>query len=533
MLALWPLPLLAMLALQSADPDGDGDGLSDFHELHKHFTDPAKADSDGDGLSDGDWNERREFTYTVRSILQVLPPVTRDVLCDDYQDARILLETSELVELEVVHYPLNTVASTLAADPDWRRTVAARADLAPYLASTTTSDFDAAMAREFAQELAAVGVDVASVDDRTLVERATRWLLEHTAYQDSFTTFCSTFEGGTVRVLPGLEATAADGVAKDGLSLEDSWQRELFARSMWAHRIHGSCTSSAIFWTGCLRALGIPTRIVLCTPVIDATDEREWRMAERTLRRREVREAVLGALAPSRQGWTSHTFNEVFVGGRWRRLNYDRLGQDILDRDYLGLMTHVATFRDWSEGEMARTWGRRQAGNHDDVLGFGNPYSALALHELFGPHARLARDEVELEAPAPVEVEAPQTLTIEALYWWDDEEVAPFTERNDYEGCLFARPAEWRDWESFKAFTLACDSHFELVAEGRPPLSLRSGVGGISNASGSTRFAILRITSGDPTKLATGVDYRLVPRNQDSSVRWVVPPGLVLRRAER
>src|SRR6266850_5609269 len=104
------LMLFALTATQAPDPDTDGDGLSDFQELHKYFTDPAKADTDGDGVPDGDWDERREFAYSVRSIVQVLAPVTGDVLCDDYQDARILERTGEVVELEVIHYPLNTVA---------------------------------------------------------------------------------------------------------------------------------------------------------------------------------------------------------------------------------------------------------------------------------------------------------------------------------------------------------------------------------------------------------------------------------------
>jgi len=34
------------------DVDSDGDGLSDFREIHKYFTDPKKADSDGDGYGD-------------------------------------------------------------------------------------------------------------------------------------------------------------------------------------------------------------------------------------------------------------------------------------------------------------------------------------------------------------------------------------------------------------------------------------------------------------------------------------------------
>ena len=66
--------------------DTDADGLSDFAEIHKYGTDPKKADSDQDGIDDGDWRERREYTYTVRSVVQVMKPVTIEYLNDDYQD---------------------------------------------------------------------------------------------------------------------------------------------------------------------------------------------------------------------------------------------------------------------------------------------------------------------------------------------------------------------------------------------------------------------------------------------------------------
>src|SRR5687767_6381784 len=102
------------------DRDTDGDGLSDFLELYKYGTDPAKADSDGDGTPDGDWLERREFTYTVRSVVQVMKPVTPEYLNDDYQDARVLDETGDYVELEVIHYPFNTVAESIVGSPRWR-----------------------------------------------------------------------------------------------------------------------------------------------------------------------------------------------------------------------------------------------------------------------------------------------------------------------------------------------------------------------------------------------------------------------------
>ena len=68
--------LLPVVAVAQADVDRDKDGLSDWVEIHKYRTDPKKADSDGDGVPDGDWLERREYQYTIRTVLQVMRPVT-------------------------------------------------------------------------------------------------------------------------------------------------------------------------------------------------------------------------------------------------------------------------------------------------------------------------------------------------------------------------------------------------------------------------------------------------------------------------
>ena len=59
------LVLIAAMSLctNAAKLDSDRDGLSDFQEKHKYFTDPNKADTDRDGILDSDWHERREYTY--------------------------------------------------------------------------------------------------------------------------------------------------------------------------------------------------------------------------------------------------------------------------------------------------------------------------------------------------------------------------------------------------------------------------------------------------------------------------------------
>src|SRR5262249_27904448 len=42
-------------ASENPDLDSDGDGLSDFQEIHKYRSDPGKLSTGGDGVSDGEW----------------------------------------------------------------------------------------------------------------------------------------------------------------------------------------------------------------------------------------------------------------------------------------------------------------------------------------------------------------------------------------------------------------------------------------------------------------------------------------------
>ena len=529
-LSLWfCAPLFA--SAQAPDPDGDGDGLSDFHERHKYFTDPAAVDSDRDGLPDGDWAERREYAYTVRSIVQVAPPVTTDVLCDDYQDARILERAGEYVELEVIHYPLNTVASALTADPDWRRTAAA---LEAWTRPGLTANWDAELRAQLVAALRADGIDPDALDDKALVERASAWLLRHAKSHDGFSTFCSAFVDGVARIHPGLEESARQGVAEKGWSVEEQWQRELFAKGMFQAGVRGTCTSSAIYLNGCLRALGIPTRIVLAIPLVDSSDPNELAQLER-LRHGEVRALVRDAIVPLGQGWSSHTFNEVFVGGRWRRLNYDRLGQNILDPNYFGLMTHVATFSDWADGNMAATWGLRQAqrAHTADAFGGGNPYSALYVDDRFGAHAEI------VVAPAPEEF---TQLTIDALLWFHERPAGIDMELDDPEtaGHLLLRVVEGRPGAGagqYRRFYEQADKKFQLFAAGQRTLLATAARGYWARPEDGWQHFYLRLEPGEFAHMAYDVPYTLQPCNGRFSrlaaqheCHWAVHEGVTITR---
>src|SRR5579863_6842369 len=186
----------------AADPDSDGDGLSDFQEVHKYFTDPKSADSDGDGIPDGDWHERREYSYSIRMVLKVLRPCDYFVAGDDYQDARLLSETDKLVELEVVHYPFNTNAGAIEACRDWRTP---GPDLEPYLAAGVTTNWDDAMRRDLVKQLRADRIDIGEMTDREVVEQVAGWLLARGKYRYMFGTYFVHFPDGKGEIFPGLE----------------------------------------------------------------------------------------------------------------------------------------------------------------------------------------------------------------------------------------------------------------------------------------------------------------------------------------
>ncbi|UCG58151.1 MAG: transglutaminase domain-containing protein [Phycisphaerales bacterium] len=372
--------------------DSDGDGLSDFQEVHKYCTDPAKRDSDGDGVCDGDWNERREYTYSVRSILQFMPPFDEDCLNDDFQDARVLQRRDDYVEVEVVHYPLAAADGSIEENVTWQRDYAGMTE---YLKPGVTTNWDAKMRRELLAELKAEGIIIETLTDKEVVEKVSSWLQRRSrSLNKVFTTYYVHFPNGRPSVYPGLEIAFEGEFDRDkdnyDWAIDRHFDHEVLGKGMFYHRTHGACTSFAVYQTTVLRALGIPARMIIVIPAVDPSDERQVRLVREHITHNQVRETMMAGLRRCGQGFTAHTFNEVYVGNRWHRLNYGKLGQPILDRRLFGLQTHLYTFNDLSEADLAPTWGWRYGKSvRTAAFRHGNPYSAIALSDLFGCHCNI------------------------------------------------------------------------------------------------------------------------------------------------
>ena len=306
-------------------PDTDSDGLPDFLEIHKYLTDPNEPDSDGDGILDGDWLERREYAYTVRSVIQVMRPVTPMFLNDDYQDARVLDETDTYVELEVIHYPfvdLEGVGGDGAAE-----------EVTRWIEPGPTSNASPVLRRKISAAMKQSGAGRPTTTSGKGIARIAEWLLGHAKHKQRFTVHTTGVdEEGQFFVPENLAADMERSSKRAGLSPEETWPREFEAAGMFDNKERGSCSSSAIYLSGCLRSLGVPTRTVLCVPLIDANDEREWELLRTGIRNTKVREQIENALERIRTGYSSHTFNEVYVEGRWHRLNYSELDARVFNK---------------------------------------------------------------------------------------------------------------------------------------------------------------------------------------------------------
>jgi len=368
--------------------DSDGDGLPDFQEVHKYLTDPAKRDTDGDGLPDGDWNERREYTYSVRTILKFMPPFDKAALNDDYQDTLVMEETDDYIEIEVIHYPLATLHESIEENPNWQRDYAGMTE---YLKAGVTTNWDAKMKQDLLTELRADGILLNNLTDKQVVEQVSSWLMNKSkSFGDIFTTYYIHFPNGQPSIYSGLEDAFNRHKGKYGWTNQQQFEHELLGKGMFYNKTHGTCTSFAVYLTTVLRALGVPTRMIIVTPVVDASNREQLRWVKDRITHNKAREIMLAGLRNSSQGFTAHTFNEVYVGNRWHRLNYKKLGQPILDEQCFGLHTHLYTFNDLSEANLAPTWGLRYGkGIRSAVFEHSNPYSAVTLSELFGCHSNI------------------------------------------------------------------------------------------------------------------------------------------------
>lgn len=152
---------------------------------------------------DGDWSERREYAYSVRAIVNMLPPINTSELNDDYQDVRVIKADAEVVQLEIIIYPFNTNAEAIGEDTDWREHAKT---MSKWLEPGITSNWDESMRSQLRAELKSDGIDVDLLTDRSLVERVAPWLMERNVSEPVMTSCSADFSQTPPRVPATLKS---------------------------------------------------------------------------------------------------------------------------------------------------------------------------------------------------------------------------------------------------------------------------------------------------------------------------------------
>ena len=202
----------------------------------------------------------------------------------------------------------------------------------------------------------------------------------------------------------------------------------------------------------------------------------------------------------------------------------------MLDRNYLGLMAHVHTFRDLSEANLAATWGNRYALSlRDDNFRRSNPYRLLEISDHFGAHAKVPN-------PSPKEH---KELTISKVY---RQLAAP---KEIQEALLRARPVppgdnelmihcdEWfpdLDHLQYKVFMYRADPELVFRAKGRADVKAQVQMGFFTSFPSGIREIMVLIPSAEYAKMEKGVPYTLHPVNSKPGYAWKVKEGLTFTR---
>ena len=317
--------------------------------------------------------------YTVHASIQMMRPFDPSSLNDSFQSGTITAQDDQTVSFDVDLYPYRS-RPDVVPNPDWKED---DASMQEYLQPYPATNWDESLQAQLLSDLQAAGITPSALDDLTLVTKVSQWAL-HRMHGDSqsVTDFLVQFQGGVPAILPALEPFFEQHKGDPSWTDEEQFEHELLGKQMYLNQSFGACTSYAIYQATVLRALGIPTRVVQFIPVVDASDPAQLGMVSSGIGDSKVSQAILGYLQPVAGDFVAHTYNEVYVGHQWVRLNYDAVSQPILDAHYLGLMVHVNTYDDLSEIDFAPTWGARYA-LEQRIAPFlhSNPYRTTALRD--------------------------------------------------------------------------------------------------------------------------------------------------------
>lgn len=343
--------------------DTDNDGLSDYDEFFKYHSNPLETDSDSDGVIDSDWNERREYTYTIKVKREIYSPFNSNEMTDFYQDTRVIYESRDTLIYETLLFP-DAVSFIIPTTEQIR--------LDDTFEKYINPSFFCNYTMEMKNELENLVQEWEFENKYELIQLFAKYgeLISNYYPSGEPLQFFIEVNDKTINI---IHRERFDDLKTQHFTTDERVLNHLaFGSEMYKNRMHGSCSSTAIYFNTLFRAIGIPTRIISSNPIINYQDTTQIKML-RNLHNNSYRRLTESKIGSLKGKYANHFFYEIFLNGRWIRCDNDEvnvacsLGQ--------GLSIVQDRFNDFSEKNFAQTWGKRM------VEDKGNSYKTLELSD--------------------------------------------------------------------------------------------------------------------------------------------------------
>lgn len=332
--------------------DTDADGLTDYEEYCKYRTDPTLSDSDRDGTPDDAWEERREYTYSIRAVLELKPPWNLEAMNDLFQDARLIESTqSNYEKVEVIVYPYASPVLLPTPYPYQLTSEAFR----KYTQPTIALNYSEEMQREI-QQLLSNTTNALDVPAKFLHEigQMKLTLPLHAPFVYTYK------EMGKLVVDQTFFESIGRSVTKE--EVQEALAVNYFGDSMFKRKRYGACISRARLLASMLRAAGIPARVTMGVPLIYYyKGTGEWKRLMKNL----TNENVAGSFsyeepsAPNQVPIVGHSQVEVYLNNHWIRLGYQLNEGPIFAGTDL-VFIKIIDAADFTEVDFTQTWAPTQ-----------------------------------------------------------------------------------------------------------------------------------------------------------------------------
>ncbi len=332
--------------------DSDKDGLTDYEEYCKYQTNPTLTDSDGDGTPDADWEERREYTYSIRAVLELKPPWDLKSMNDLFQDARLMENTSSKYQkVEIIVYPY---ASPVLLPTPYPYQLASEA-FKKYIQPTTDLNYSPEIQVEI-QRILSGAIHTLDVFAK----------LQHKIAQMKLTTplyapFLYTYMDKGKLVVDSTFFESLDYEVTDE-EIEEALAVNYFGDSMFRQKQYGACISRARLFAFMLRAAGIPARISMSVPMLYYyKGAGEWKHLMKNLSNEEVTGSYSyeEPTVPNEVAIVGHSQVEAYLNNHWIRLGY-QLNEGPLFAGTDQMFIKIVDAADFAKVDFTKTWSPTQ-----------------------------------------------------------------------------------------------------------------------------------------------------------------------------